>query len=90
LKGSALYETRSAGTSPNAVVVITQELIDWADMIFVMCERTDKHLTYLKEHFILGTKPIFDLDLPDFIYSRRGEPGLVAELTARLRAHLTL
>lgn len=90
LKDSTLYETKSAGTAPNAVVVVTQKLVDWADIIFVMCERTDKHLTYLKEHFNLGTKEIFDLDIPDFVYKMRGEPALVADLTKRLKHYLTI
>jgi len=88
LKGSTHYETKSAGTSRFATVRATQELIDWADEVFVMCERTDRHLTYLREHFELGKKPVHDLDLPDFFYTRRGEPQLVAELTDRLRPYL--
>lgn len=90
LKNSAFYETKSAGTAPHAVVTVTQELVDWADIIFVMCERTDKHLTYLREHFNLGTKEIFDLDIPDFIYKTRGEPALVVDLTKRLKQYLTM
>ena len=90
LKGSSLYDTKSAGTSPNAAVVVTQELIDWADMIFVMCERTDKHLTYLRKHFILGTKPVIDLDLPDFIYGQRNDPALIEDLIKRMKPYLTI
>ena len=90
LRGSTLYETKSAGTAPHAVVRVTQEMIDWADTVFVMSERTDKHLTYLKEHFELGNKEVIDLDFPDFIYDTRGEPKLVAALREKLAQYLTL
>lgn len=90
LKGSTLYETKSAGTGPLAIVPVSQGLVDWADKIIVMCERTDKHATFLKEHFTLGDKKIIDLDLPDFIYTKRGEPALVKELTERLTPYLTI
>ena len=41
---------------------MSQELIDWADKIFVMSEIEDGHLTYLESHFDLKSKPVFDLD----------------------------
>ena len=88
LKGSSFYETRSAGTSANAVVKVSQDLIDWADEIFVMCERVEKHRTFLEENFQVKNKKIIDLDLEDFIYNRRSEPGLVKELTKRLTPYL--
>lgn len=90
LKGSEIYETKSAGTVEHAIVRVSQDLIDWADIIFVMCERTDKHLTFLKNNFNLGTKKIIDLDLEDFIYDKRSEPGLVKELKERLSNYITL
>lgn len=84
------YDAKSAGTASHATVRVNQELIDWADKIFVMCERTDRHLSYLKENFSLLGKEVFDLDLPDFIYTKRGEQGLVAELKSRLEKYITL
>ncbi len=87
---SALYETRSAGTSHSAVKYVTQELIDWADTIIVMCERTDGHATYLKEHFDLQHKPVIDLDVPDFIYDRSDDPALHAVLTEKLKPYFTI
>ena len=33
------WETKSAGTSPDAVVPVSRELIDWADRIVVMQSR---------------------------------------------------
>jgi len=44
-------ETKSAGTHATKGMQVTQEMIDWADMTFVMSEAKDEHLTYLKEHF---------------------------------------
>ena len=90
LRGSDIYETRSAGTSFTAVVHVSQDLIDWADEVVVMCERTDKHATYLRENFVLGDKPIFDLDLPDFIYDKRGDPALVEDLKKRLSQYINI
>lgn len=84
------YEAKSAGTAPHAVVRVSQELIDWADTIIVACERTDRHLTYLKEHFNLIGKQVFDLDLADFMYDTPHAPDLVAEITTRLKKYITL
>lgn len=90
LRGSALYTTKSAGTSDKAVVRVSQDLIDWADQIFVMCERTDKHLTFLKSNFSLGTKQVIDLDLEDFIYTRRDDPNLLEDLKERLSKYISI
>lgn len=90
LKNSELYETKSAGTAEYAVVRVSQDLIDWSDIIFVMCERTDKHLTFLKNNFNVQFKKIIDLDLEDFIYKKRSEPGLVKELIDRLNPYLNI
>lgn len=89
-KNSTIYETKSAGTAPHAVVRVTQELIDWADIIIVMCERTDKHLTFLREHFYVNEKTIYDLDLEDFVYTQRDQPELVKVLKEKLKRYLTL
>lgn len=36
LKNKQGFEVKSAGTLPSAPMVISKELIDWADIIFVM------------------------------------------------------
>lgn len=89
-KDSPLYETKSAGTAPYAVVRVTQEMINWADIVIVMCERTDKHSTFLKDHFNVEAKVIYDLDLEDFIYIQRGQSELVQVLKEKLKKYLTL
>jgi predicted protein tyrosine phosphatase len=43
-----------------AVRRVTQELIDWADQIFVMSELDDGHLTFLETHFNLKGKAVYD------------------------------
>lgn len=44
---------------------LTQELVDWADKIFVMDEKTEGQLTYINEHFSVEGKHIAVLDIPD-------------------------
>ena len=60
-RNSKRYEARSAGTHLFAVQRVTQELIDWADKIFVMSEVEDGHLTFLTTHFKLQDKMVCDL-----------------------------
>lgn len=68
------YETRSAGTDQEASQQVTQELIDWADIIFVM---EAVHRKKLEKRFkgqidrarliTLGIMDIYDRDQPDLI-----------------------
>ena len=62
---SRFYEAKSSGTNENAVVRVSQELIDWADVVFVMSEKEDGHLTILERTFNLRGKLVCDLDIPD-------------------------
>jgi predicted protein tyrosine phosphatase len=50
---SRFYEAKSGGTDRNAVARISQDLIDWADLVFVMSEKEDGHLTFIKSNFSL-------------------------------------
>ena len=86
-RDSKQYEAKSAGTSMFAVHRVTQELIDWADKIFVMSELEDRHLTYLESHFNLKAKPVFDLEIPDRY--ERGSQELINLLSARISRDLT-
>lgn len=85
---SNLYEAKSAGTHPEAVVHINQNLIDWADKIFAMSEREDGHLTYLKEHFNLRSVPVIDLDITDKY--DKNEPELIKLIKEKLSPYLSL
>ena len=68
-QNSETFEAKSAGTHivsghPEAVLV-DEKLISWADEIFVMSEKEDHHLSYLKSHFSLHNKKIHILDIPN-------------------------
>ena len=79
------YEVKSAGTETSARTPVTQEHIDWADMIFVM---EPEHEQVLKEQFgeALEDKNVFCLDIPD-VYSYM-EPALINELKAVLSGYV--
>jgi predicted protein tyrosine phosphatase len=78
-------ETASAGISGDADNPLTAELVDWADVIFVM-EKT--HRTKLQKSFRanLRSKRVVCLDIPD----RYGfmDPALVRLLASRLSRYL--
>jgi predicted protein tyrosine phosphatase len=80
------YEVRSAGVAPFATVVLTRELLLWADRVFVMNEREDQHRTLIRIRFPDVDRPLVDLDVEDRWH--RGDPELVKLLTRRLRPHL--
>lgn len=80
------YEVRSAGVAPFATVVLTRDLLLWADRVFVMNEREDQHRTLIRIRFPDVDRPLVDLDVED--RWRRGDPELVKLLSRRLRPHL--
>ena len=84
-RGFLDYEAKSAGTSPQARVQVSEEQICWADLIIVM---ENEHRRKLKEHFgeAMRGKRVVCLNLPD-IY-RYKQPALIHELRARLRKYV--
>ncbi len=80
------YEVRSAGTAPFAQTPLSRELLLWADRVFVMCEREDRHQTLIKLRFPDLHRPVFDLDVED--RWRRGDPELVRRVLRSLRRYL--
>ncbi len=80
------YEVRSAGLAPFATVLLTRELLLWADRVFVMNEREDQHRTILRIRFPDVDRPVVDLDVRDLW--NRGDPELVSLLLRRLQPHL--
>lgn len=64
LKGSQDYEARSAGTEPSSRIHVSEKMIKWADVIFVM-EKKHKQRLMEKFSFALETKPVHILDIPD-------------------------
>ena len=81
-------ETKSAGTHATHGWQINQELVNWADVIFVMSEAKDGHLTYLKNNFSLENKDVYDLNIPD-VYERNN-PELKRLLIERVSKHIDL
>ena len=82
------YEVRAAGLAPFARVAVDRALVAWADRIFVMDERRERHLTLLKVRFPAQARKVVDLDVED--RWRRGDPTLVRLLKRRLKPHLGL
>jgi predicted protein tyrosine phosphatase len=77
---------RSAGVAPFATTPVDRELLRWADRVFVMCEREDRHQTMLKLRFPDMDRPVVDLDIADRWV--RGDPELVRRILKALRPHL--
>ena len=63
-KNNQEYQAKSAGTEPSARIKITEKLINWADIIFVM---EKKHKERLKQRFatVVDEKEVIVLDIPD-------------------------
>jgi len=77
---------RSAGVAPFATVLLTRDLLLWADRVFVMSEEEDQHRTLIRIRFPDVSRPLVDLEVAD--RWRRGDPELVSLLLRRLRPHL--
>ena len=80
-------QVRSAGTQPEARIVVTDGHIGWADVIFVM-ERS--HLARLRQKFgdALEGKQVFTLHIPDEYEFMQEE--LIDELQNKVRQHIQL
>ncbi|MDB6074837.1 MAG: protein tyrosine phosphatase [Verrucomicrobiaceae bacterium] len=81
------YEVRSAGTQPGARVVVTEGMIGWADLVFVMEKR---HLEKLRMLFSerMQDKEVVTLGISDDY--EHMDPDLVEELRARVSGHIAL
>lgn len=74
-------QTMSAGTAPDAEVVVSADMIEWADIVFVM---ESVHRKRLKERFgpQLKSKRLVVLGIPDrYQYM---DPELVRRLEAQV------
>jgi len=79
------WEVASAGLSPDAEVLLDSELVEWAELIFVM-EKV--HRTRLTRQFsrYLKDKRVVCLDIPDeFDYM---QPELVELLKVKIKPFL--
>lgn len=75
----------SAGTNNDAENPLTDELVEWADIIFVM-ERTHRNKIQKKNRAALKDTRIVVLDVPDEYEFM--EPDLVRLLEAKMRRWL--
>jgi len=85
LKSQCGFEVLSAGTWANARRSISESLIEWADLIFVMEERHSEAVLKLKPY---AEKKIIVLDIPD-IYLRDNQE-LVKTLKTKLTEYLNI
>ena len=85
---SSIYEAKSGGTDQNAVVRVSQALIDWADVVFVMSEKEDGHLTFIENNFSVKDKLVCDLDIPDNY--DRDDPELIGLLRKKIEEFMLL
>ena len=85
---SRFYEAKSGGTDPNSVVRVSQDLIDWADVVFVMSEKEDGHLTFIRNRFRVKDKLVCDLDIPDNY--DRDDPELIGLLRKKIEEFMLL
>lgn len=81
------YEARSAGTQPDARVKVTEGLLGWADVIFLM---EKSHLSKVRDKFpdALAGKQVIVLHIPDEYEFM--SPDLVDELTGKLSLHIDI
>ena len=87
IQGVPGYEVRSAGTQPDARIVVTPGHVGWADTIFVM---EKSHLERMRRKYAdaLHGKRVVVLHIRDqfgFMH-----PELVDELRAKLAPHVVL
>ncbi len=78
-------EVRSAGVNPDATVPVTQELLEWADLIFVM-EKRQRNVIHKRYPRIYRSKPIVCLYIPDEYELM--EPALIQALQKSVAPHL--
>ena len=85
--GVPSVDVRSAGTQPSARIVVTEGLLRWADLIFVM---EKSHLNRLREKYpqALQEKQIVSLHIPDDYEFM--QPELIDELRAKVSQHIAV
>jgi predicted protein tyrosine phosphatase len=74
------FEVASAGLNPEAETPVSADLLEWADVIFVM-ERAHRSKLSKKFRAQLGSKRIICLDIPDEFEFM--DPALVRLLEAK-------
>lgn len=88
MRASEWYNARSAGISPMSPTTVDEELLEWADIVFVMSEGQDGHASYLRDRYGLPWEKILDLDIPDRY--ARSDPELLVLLKKRIASAIPL
>jgi predicted protein tyrosine phosphatase len=78
-------EVESAGTNNDAETPLTSELVEWADLIFVM-EKAHRQKLQKRFRAVLKSKRVICLDIPDNYAFM--EPALVQLLETKVSHHL--
>lgn len=78
-------EASSAGLNHDAEVTVTPEILEWADLIFVM-EKAHRNRLSRRFRAHLRNKRVICLDIPDIFDFM--EPALIALLRERVTPHL--
>lgn len=86
-EGSPLYQVRSAGTQPDARIVVTEGHLGWADIIFC-AEKSHLDRLRLKFPEAMRGKRVVCLHIPDEYEFM--DPVLIDELRAALAPYVTL
>lgn len=80
-------DVRSAGIAAGATVPVTRELLEWADVVFVM-ERRQRNVIHKRFRDVYEGARIICLYIPDeYDYM---DPTLVHLLSARVAQHLPI
>lgn len=87
LEGAPGFQIRSAGTQPEARIVVTEGHLGWADIVICM-EKSHLQRLWLKYPEMMQDKRAACLHLPDDYEFM--QPELLDELRARLASHLNL
>lgn len=78
-------EVRSAGVDPDAAVPVTRELLEWAELVFVM-EKRQRNVVHRRFPDLYRTRRIVCLYIPDTYEFM--EPALLEVLREKVPAHL--
>ena len=81
--GNPSYEVKSAGTDAfNNTVQLTRELVDWADVIYVMEKHHWNKMTKMFGFDFIESKKVVVLNIPDRY--QRMDPDLIKLLKSKL------
>ena len=82
-KNHPVHQARSAETSDKARIRVSQKMIDWADVIFLMERR---HRDIIRQRFLFADQALVTLDIKDNY--QLADPELIERLKSVLSAYL--